>query len=119
VDELFAGGFCASAIHPGDSVTICPGPKQGNATRSCTRLDVHQCDAAAIDENSLHSRNGRNRMDTSDMLFLGLVFVAFAAFFITVMWVLHDDVRNRAARAARGANGNANDETAAKAARAA
>lgn len=58
---------------------------------------------------------GGNRMDTSDMLFLGLVFVAFAAFFITVMWVLHDDVRNRAARAARGANGNVSDETAAKA----
>ncbi len=45
-------------------------------------------------------------MDTSDMLFLGLVFVAFAAFFVTVMWVLHDDVRNRAARAARSANAN-------------
>ena len=52
-------------------------------------------------------------MDTSDMLFLGLVFVAFAAFFVTVMWVLHDDVRNRAARAARSSN--ANDEAPANA----
>ena len=52
-------------------------------------------------------------MDTSDMLFLGLVFAAFAAFFVTVMWVLHDDVRNRAVRAARSSN--ANDATAAKA----
>ena len=52
-------------------------------------------------------------MDTFGMLFLGLVFVAFAAFFVTVMWVLHDDVRNRAVRATR--NANANDETAIRA----
>jgi DUF438 domain-containing protein len=55
-------------------------------------------------------------MDTSDMLFLGLVFVAFAAFFVTVMWVLHDDVRNRAARAARGANANQKTSVEARAA---
>lgn len=45
-------------------------------------------------------------MATAEMLFLGLVLTAFAAFSGTVMWVLHDDVRNRAARTVRGANAN-------------
>ncbi len=49
-------------------------------------------------------------MTTVEMLFLGLVLFAFAAFSGTVMWVLHDDVRNRAARAT-----NANDEATHKA----
>ncbi|MBI3506643.1 MAG: hypothetical protein HY059_17530 [Proteobacteria bacterium] len=42
-------------------------------------------------------------MDTGEILFLGLVLFAFAAFSVTVMWVLHDDVRNSAKRAANEA----------------
>ncbi|MBL8834269.1 MAG: hypothetical protein JNL71_17900 [Rhodospirillales bacterium] len=45
-------------------------------------------------------------MGTFELLYLGLVLFAFFAFSGTVMWVLHDDVRNRAARTARGANAN-------------
>jgi hypothetical protein len=87
-------------------------------TGECVRgkLDLHQCDPSAVHEKSVHRRQRRIRMDTSDMLFLGLVFVAFAAFFVTVMWVLHDDVRNRAARAARGANANQKTSVEARAA---
>jgi hypothetical protein len=44
--------------------------------------------------------DGGTTMDTVDMLFLGLVLFAFTAFSATVMWVLHDDVRNRERRAA-------------------
>lgn len=61
----------------------------------------------------LPSNKGEDFMATAEMLFLGLVLFAFAAFSGIVMWVLHDDVRNRAARTAYGTN--ANDETASKA----
>ena len=42
-------------------------------------------------------------MDTAEILFLGLLLTAFAAFTATVGWVLHDDTRNRAKRAANEA----------------
>ncbi|MBL8808183.1 MAG: hypothetical protein JNN22_15160 [Rhodospirillales bacterium] len=45
-------------------------------------------------------------MDIVDILFLGLVLVAFFAFSVTVMWVLHDDVRNRRRREALVHNSN-------------
>ncbi len=55
-------------------------------------------------------------MDTVDMLYLGLVLFSFFAFSGTVMWVLHDDVRNRARRDAQQPRAN---DTAAPRARAA
>lgn len=45
-------------------------------------------------------------MDTAELLYLGLVLFAFAAFSATVMWVLHDDVRNRRRREAKASATN-------------
>jgi hypothetical protein len=42
-------------------------------------------------------------MDTTEILFLGLLLTAFTAFIATVGWVLHDDARNTAKRAANEA----------------
>jgi hypothetical protein len=55
-------------------------------------------------------------MDTAEMLFLALVLVAFATFSGTVMWVLNDDVRNRARRDAARFNDNSGTTDAVRAA---
>ena len=39
-------------------------------------------------------------MDTAEILFLGLLLTAFTTFTATVGWVLHDDARHSAKRAA-------------------
>ncbi len=48
-------------------------------------------------------------MDTAEILFLGLLLTAFTAFIATVGWVLHDDSRNTAKRAASEATAAANN----------